>query len=75
MLIARKRGQYAIIRNNQLFIDGKKIPIRGEEIEEDSIPDQSKHNKTITPSRNQTEHHNQSDLTENNTFRNYNTTV
>lgn len=46
MLKARKKGLYAIIRNNQLFIEGKRIEIQKQDLHIDSTPMQSEQNQT-----------------------------
>lgn len=46
MLKARKKGLYAIIRNNQLFIEGKTTEIQKQDLHINNTPMQSEQNQT-----------------------------
>ncbi|PZC84322.1 hypothetical protein B5X24_HaOG205517 [Helicoverpa armigera] len=75
MMKARKNGQYAIIRNNRLFIDGKEVTLKDDEepyLTSTLINKQEKENKQTT-NKNYKSDNNEAPL--NNTFRNYRTTI
>lgn len=75
MIKARINGQYAIIRNNRLFIDGKQVTLKDDKetyITATLTNQQGKENKQTTNKNYKSENN---EAPTNNTFRNYRTTI